>query len=434
MVSSAPPITHEEKRQALDAVLNGTTFARSAQLRAFLRYICEHELAGHSEDLNEYQIAVEVLGRPKDVNLSDDSSVRNRAYELRQRLEKYYANEDPNAPVRIAIPRGGYLPYYTRHQPPSVSDPAATNQAAVALPVTVRLRSRGRPRWAAVAGIALVSLAIGWWGGSTIGRPHPAAIVAEAWGPLGEGTDPLLICIATNFHLIVRPHIGPYPLRFPAPEALYPLYGPNRPLQPNEPLYMEPAQLSVPLGELAAASTLSTTRAALGGAYQILPEADAPVTSLRGRNVALIGSGTNSHAATVLLHNLPFTIGYTANDRFALIDQRKPAGQNELLVTQAIGDPVPAVSYGLLSIITTTGPSGTPKRTLVVSGAVSAGVQAAVEFFCSPVHLTELKKRFQAAGIHGFPATYQVVVRCRTFGVRLVSYEYATHEVVQKTL
>jgi len=127
-------------------------------------------------------------------------------------------------------------------------------------------------------------------------------------------------------------------------------------------------------------------------------------------------------------------IGYTANDRFALIDQRKPAGQNELLVTQAIGDPVPTASYGLLSIITTTGPSGTPKRTLVVSGAVSAGVQAAVEFFCSPVHLAELKKRFQAAGIHGFPATYQVVVRCRTFGVRLVSYEYATHEVVQKTL
>jgi hypothetical protein len=434
MVSSAPPITLEEKRQALDAVLNGTTFARSVQLRAFLRYICEREMAGHTEELNEYQIAVEVLGRPKDINLSDDSSVRNRAYELRQRLEKYYATEDGNAPIRIAIPRGGYIPYYTRHLAAATVEPAATNQAAAGPVEVLRRSTRWKPHWAAVAGIALALLGIGWWGGATIGRPHPASIVAEAWGPLAEGGDPLLICIATNLHMIVRPHIGEYPLRFPAPKELYSLYGPNRPLRANEPLYMEPAPLSVPLGELAAASTLSITRAALGGSYQILPESEAPVTALRGRNVALIGSGTNSNAAVMLLHNLPFTIDYSANNRFALIDQRKPAGQRELIVTQATGDPVPGVSYGLLSIITTTGPTGTPKRTLVISGAISAGVQAAVEFFCSPAHLAELKKRFQAAGIHGFPATYQVLVRCKTFGVRLVSYEYAAHEVVQKAL
>ena len=37
MVTSEPPVSENEKREALEAVLNSTTFARSAQLRAFLR-------------------------------------------------------------------------------------------------------------------------------------------------------------------------------------------------------------------------------------------------------------------------------------------------------------------------------------------------------------------------------------------------------------
>ena len=179
--------------------------------------------------------------------------------------------------------------------------------------------------------------------------------------------------------------------------------------------------------ELAAAATFTNIRTAFGGSYQILPESEAPVSALRGRNGVLIGSGTNSQAAAVLLRNLAFTIDYTSTDRFAVFDQRKPPGQNQLFVSQPSGDPVPSVSYGLLSVITSPDLSGKPKRTLVLSGAASAGVQAAAEFFCSPLHMREMKDRFVAAGLKGFPAAYQVVVRCKTSGVRLISYEYAAH-------
>jgi hypothetical protein len=80
-------------------------------------------------------------------------------------------------------------------------------------------------------------------------------------------------------------------------------------------------------------------------------------------------------------------------------------------------------------LITATDLEGKPKRTVVVSGSASAGVQAAVEFFCSPVRMQEMKARFLAAGLKGFPPVYQVVVRCKTSGVRLLSYEYAGHVV-----
>jgi hypothetical protein len=425
MVTSEPPVTESEKREALDAALNSQTFARSAQLRAFLRYICERELAGHCEDLTEYQIAVDVLGRRKDFSLTDDSSVRNRAYELRQRLEKYYSTERPGAPVQIQIPRGGYIPYYTRHQAePQTQDPKLDVGTVSVEPVSGR---RFRP---AMAAMLLAGMAVGAAGGWYFTRPQrPAAILREAWGPLAEPGDEMLISIATNLHMLVRPHIQAHPWRVDAPPKIDTLYGNTRPLEPGARLYMEPAQLSVPLAELAATAELSNLRTEFGGAYQILPELEAPVAALRGRNSVLIGSGTNSEAARALLRNLPFTIDFTKTDQFAVFDQRKPAGQNELFVAQPIGSPIPSVLYGLLTVITTPDSSGKLKRTVVISGAGSAGVQAAVEFFCSPARMREMKERFRAAGLSGFPPAYQVVVRCKTSGLRLISYEYAAHEV-----
>jgi len=419
MVAFEPPVSEHEKRECLEGVLNSASFARSAQLRALLRHLCEREIAGRAEELTEYQIAVEVLGRRKDVDLADDASVRNRAYELRQRLERYYTTEQPHAAIRIEIPRGRYVPSYTR-QPASaaVEPPPAHPALAARTPLW---------KWALPA----LCLAAGLLSGFLLApAPHPASILKEAWGPLADPEGDLLMVIATNMHMIVRPHIGPYSLRLPAPEEVYPLYGPNRPRASGEPLYMEPTQLSVPLGEVSATVTLANTRAAFGGSYQILPEAEAPVAALRGRNGVLIGSGTNSLAAATLLRNLPYTIDYTSDDRFAVIDQRKPPGQNEMMISQPNGNPVPDVLYGLVSVITSTDSNGRPRRTLVVSGSGSAGVQAAVEFFCSPVRMRELKNRFLASGLKGFPPVYQVVVRCKTSGVRLLSYEYATHVVV----
>jgi len=69
---------------------------------------------------------------------------------------------------------------------------------------------------------------------------------------------------------------------------------------------------------------------------------------------------------------------------------------------------------------------------VVISGSSSAGVQAAVEFFCSPVRMSEFKNRLRASGLKRLPPTYQVVVRCKTSGVRLLSYEYAAHVVVDR--
>ena len=102
-----------DKRAALHEVLSSATFFRASQVRNFLRYICEMELAGRGGTLHEYLIGVEALGRPTAYSTEDDSSVRRRAYALRQKLEEVYAKELTDARIRIDVPKGSYVPRFT---------------------------------------------------------------------------------------------------------------------------------------------------------------------------------------------------------------------------------------------------------------------------------------------------------------------------------
>ena len=113
---SASPVIHDaEKRQALEQVLQSVTFLRASQVRNFLRYVCEMELAGRGATLHEYLIGVEALGRPTAYSTDEDSTVRRRAYALRHKLDQVYAGELADARIRIDVPKGGYVPMFSRH-------------------------------------------------------------------------------------------------------------------------------------------------------------------------------------------------------------------------------------------------------------------------------------------------------------------------------
>jgi hypothetical protein len=116
-MSASPVILDAEKRQALEQVLQSVTFLRASQVRNFLRYVCEMELAGRGATLHEYLIGVEALGRPTAYSTDEDSTVRRRAYALRHKLTQVYAGELANAKIRIDVPKGSYVPTFSRQQP-----------------------------------------------------------------------------------------------------------------------------------------------------------------------------------------------------------------------------------------------------------------------------------------------------------------------------
>jgi hypothetical protein len=113
-MNASQTVRDAEKREALEQVLRSTTFNRARQVRNFLRYICEMELAGRAAALHEYLIAVEAMGRPMAYSTEEDSSVRRRAYALRQKLDEVYATELADANVRIDVPKGSYVPRFVQ--------------------------------------------------------------------------------------------------------------------------------------------------------------------------------------------------------------------------------------------------------------------------------------------------------------------------------
>ena len=112
-MTASEEIGDGEKRAALEEVLRSATFVRASQVRNFLKYICEMELAGRGHTLHEYLIGVEALGRPTAYSTEDDSSVRRRAYALRQKLAEVYSKELTAARIRIDVPKGSYVPRFT---------------------------------------------------------------------------------------------------------------------------------------------------------------------------------------------------------------------------------------------------------------------------------------------------------------------------------
>lgn len=106
----------EQKRAALQSIIDSETFARSDQLRSFISYIGDMAISGRGREITEYLIAVNALGRSADFSPADDSSVRSRAYELRRKLQKYYESEEPNAPIRVVLPKGAYSPRFVAHE------------------------------------------------------------------------------------------------------------------------------------------------------------------------------------------------------------------------------------------------------------------------------------------------------------------------------
>jgi tetratricopeptide (TPR) repeat protein len=100
-------------REHLAELLASRLFRSAKRLSLFLTFVVDKELVGEGEIIKEYVIATEVYGRGSDYDPQIDSTVRVEASRLRAKLRNYYASEGANAPVRIELPKGSYVPIFT---------------------------------------------------------------------------------------------------------------------------------------------------------------------------------------------------------------------------------------------------------------------------------------------------------------------------------
>src|SRR6266699_5323826 len=95
-----------QERLELEAILASGIFHRAPNLAQVLTYVCTKYFEGGAEQIKEYNIAVEALGRPADFDQKRDSIVRVEAHRLRKRLRQYYEGEGASHKVQIIVPAG----------------------------------------------------------------------------------------------------------------------------------------------------------------------------------------------------------------------------------------------------------------------------------------------------------------------------------------
>lgn len=422
--------TQDDKRAALERALHSRTFARSEQLRAFLRFVCEAEMRGVGAELTEYVIGVEVLGRSHGYSPAEDSSVRTRAYELRQKLEKLYSTELQAEAIQIVVPKGAYTPQYVKPSPASLrASPVETTR----IPAPTQSAHARRFPWVLATGAFLAGVVVTLVGLRSVIQKSGVIdpIVTEAWGPLAKPGADVLLCAATPLHLVVGPagHEAYGSPNYPAPPEAYPLFRQHRPLDPGARLGLIFTDNVLGVGTMNAVVAAVKALKAMGSSYQILPERVATISALRGRNAILFGAPVDSEAITRTLQSAPLTVDYEPSVKEFVVRDRT-TGRMTVPKKDANGDFIDV--YGLVTVLSTRDSDRGRLGMIVFSGITSAGTHGAAEFFSSPRALRNLQAVLRKEGIQGFPAAYQVVVKCTFSNMLLLAYEYDSHKVLQR--
>jgi len=147
-------------REQLARILASSEFAAAERLSDFLRFVVETCLAGQSGQLKETTIGVEVYRRDPGYDPRIEPIVRTEARRLRARLEEYYESAGGADPVRIDLPKGGYVPRF-EFRPVSVPAVApAVTVIPIAAPAVPRPHRTLRWRIAGIPALALVAAAL----------------------------------------------------------------------------------------------------------------------------------------------------------------------------------------------------------------------------------------------------------------------------------
>ena len=444
---NASAVSTDEKRKALQHVLQSVTLRRAEQLRLLLQYVVEEEIEGRGAQIRESDIAVRALHRPANYTPETDSTVRTRAHALRQRLAEYYEIEAPGAEVRIELPKGGYTPRFVRSVDERSPMEPVKKEPEVTTAQTAELSSQTHSPWrwlwgGVLVGVLLTAAAGFIWYRMAASRAAGERIVAselqDAWAPILQSSRPVKIIMSSPYQLWVRDYRNhPVPLvdpvdspPMPDDSRLWRAYSENVPLFPDSKLYLHGNAAGALWGDAAGVQVATRFLAETGVRTEFLPE-----KSLKSgyvfRNDSYLAFGRSEYSP-LMAGKIPpngYDVVYMPEIRRHGIALRSdPARRTRFLPTAGS----PAVNYGLITIVRDTADDGHPCQAMFFAGVISNGAQAAIEYMTTPRHVKALIDKLRGQGVRNWPKVLQVVVRSETTEYYPIRTEYETHLVLQQ--
>ena len=201
----------EAARAQVERIFQSKTFRSSDVLRHLLSYLVDASLSGTADELKEYTVAVDALGKPSSYDPRQESAVRMQVGRLRQKLTEYYRTEGIDDPVVVDLPKGGFRVVFE----PRKGD---FEQLPIAEPVTEENLARGWRRREVVLAIALAAAVVStgffavrsWQAGRTASKIAAGETVVpwtpeiqQLWEPILSSNRPLVVCIATPLSVLI---------------------------------------------------------------------------------------------------------------------------------------------------------------------------------------------------------------------------------------
>src|SRR5580704_5067064 len=98
----------EAIQQQVERIVHSEQFRSSEVLRRLLTFLSEKAIAGEADNLKEYVVAIDGLGKSSTYDPQHNSAVRIQMGRLRQRLAEYYRTEGKTDPMIVDLPKGRF--------------------------------------------------------------------------------------------------------------------------------------------------------------------------------------------------------------------------------------------------------------------------------------------------------------------------------------
>ncbi|MCU1223998.1 MAG: hypothetical protein JWQ42_2091 [Edaphobacter sp.] len=203
----------------IDRILHSDEFRSSDVLRRLLAYLADKAVSGEADQLKEYVIAIEGLGKPSSYDPQHNSAVRIQVGRLRQKLGEYYRIEGKDDEIIIDLPKGRFrLTCRHRQCPPEPVALVESPRTIVSEPLpAVERRALFQPMPLALVGGLLLMLVAGAFFGLMTWRAMSATLVdglspelGKLWAPFVNSKRPLIISIEDPLFAEVRSNPGVY--------------------------------------------------------------------------------------------------------------------------------------------------------------------------------------------------------------------------------
>lgn len=108
MLTETVAAEFESVQVQVERILHSEELRGSEVLRRLLRFLAEKTASGEADDLKEYIVAIDGLGKPSTYDPRHNSAVRIQVGRLRQKLADYYRGEGSGDPIVIDVPKGRF--------------------------------------------------------------------------------------------------------------------------------------------------------------------------------------------------------------------------------------------------------------------------------------------------------------------------------------